>query len=327
MAQKYYYVNQRILDRYSCSVSDLRLADIFLGLRAGMLMIVVFFLGYFFVSESSLPQKIHSPLTTTLAEESDIKTPFTSIVQHFNSAEDEPTQPPTVTGPEIEQEAVIPDPVKLSKNSYSIAVFGDSMVDTMGERLEYLEHTLKKKYPNTDFNLYNFGKGAQNCEEGLARLHSPLDYQDRHYPTLDEIKPDVLIIGSFAYNPFSPHDSGRYRSCFSQLVSEGKTISGRIYVLAEIAPLKVNFGKGPGGVNWDDNTAYQQATRIIGQLENAIDISQFANVPLINAFISSQISADKSGNPKYVNSSDGIHPSVAGHEFMADLITDTLRFN
>ena len=284
---------------------------------------IVFFLGYFFVSEP-YNQIVHSPLGSTFAYETNIESNVLGNTSVIPSTSPTPTTTPIA---EITPTTIPTPMIRLQKNSYSIAIIGDSMVDTMGERLEYLEHALKKKYPETNFTLYNFGKGAQNVEEGLARLHSPLDYQDRHYPSLDEIKPDVIIIGSFAYNPFSPHDRDRYWSTLTQLVEQTKAISPRVYLLAEIAPLKVNFGKGPNGVNWDDSTAYQHATNIIDQLESAINLSHSLNIPLINAFTPSQVSADKSGNPKYVNSSDGIHPSVAGHQFMAETIASALHLD
>lgn len=333
MRRKYCYVDEKILKQSSLH-PGLNLTDFFLGLRAGSLFMIVFFLGYFFIRESSYTAKIHSPISMTAAMETSVSGQVTGAnsvtlpptIIPTNNPSPEPTQPaailPTSTPP-----SPAPTTIKLGKNSYSIAIIGDSMVDTMGERLEYLEHALKKKYPQTNFTLYNFGTGSQNISDGLARLHSRLDNQDRHFSSLDEIKPDALIVGSFAYNPLSPHDPGRYRSTLSQFVNEAKTISGRVYILAEIAPLKVGFGKGPGGINWDDDTSYQQATKIIEQLENAIGVSQSLNVPMIDAFTPSQVAADKSGNPKFVNANDGIHPSVAGHEFMADLITNTIRFD
>lgn len=327
MSHKYYYIKENILNNYYRR-SGFSWSDFFLGLRAGFLFMIVIFLGYFFVREPTVSVKIHSPLGSTFVVEAVNSPVETNVLGDKATVVQELSPTPTPTAALQPTSAPVAEPaVKTAKNSYSIAIIGDSMVDTMGERLEYLEHALKRKYPNTNFSLYNFGQGAQNVSEGLSRLHNRFDYQDRHFPSLDEIKPDVLIVGSFAYNPFSPHDRDRYSSTLTQFVEQAKTISPRVYLLAEIAPLKVNFGKGPNGVNWDDNTAYQHATNIIDQLEGAIGVSHSLNIPLINAFTPSQVAADKSGNPQYVNSSDGIHPSVAGHEFMANLIAETIRLD
>lgn len=324
MTEKYYFIKENNLNNRHHN--NFRLDDFFFILKIQIMLLLVVSSSFFLVTRS-INAKIYSPLAYASVVEPSPQPEVlgTNIV---NSPEALPS--PTLTpSPQPTQlvEMITPEPIRLSKNSYSIAIIGDSMVDTMGERLEYLEHALKKKYPNVNFTLYNFGQGAQNVEDGLARLHNRLDHQDRRYPSLDEIKPDVLIVGSFSYNPFSPHDPERYKSSLSRFINEAKTISGQTYVLAEIAPLKVGFGKGPGGVNWDDNTSYQQATKIIEQMETAIAVSQSESLPLINAFNPSQAGGDKSGNPKYVNSNDGIHPSVLGHEFMADIIANSLRLN
>ncbi len=208
-----------------------------------------------------------------------------------------------------------------AKNDYKIAVYGDSMVDTMGERLEYLEHSLKKIYSNVNFTLYNYGKGAENAEMGLDRWNNALNYQDRHYPSITDLKPDIIVIGSFAYNPFSPYIRDRHWTGLTKLVETAKTVTPNVYMLAEIAPLRGSFGKGPNGVNWDENTAYVHSERIIEQLQNAVSLSGNLNVPLIDVFNQSI------GHSGLTNPSDGIHPSVLGHEFTAGIIADTIRLN
>ncbi len=230
------------------------------------------------------------------------------------------TPSPTPT-PGIEQ--ILDTP---SKNIYRIAIIGDSMVDTMGEVLEYLEHDLKKKYPNTRFLLYNYGIGAQNASDGLARFSSRLDHQDRHYLPLTEIEADVIIVGSFAYNPFSPHDRDRHWLTLTAIVQAAQRTNASIYMLAEIAPLREDFGRGPRGVNWEAPTAVEHSGRIIEQLENAIGLSKSLKVPIIDAFTPSleDNSPQKEGRAEYVNTDDGIHPSVRGHEFISDIISSQI---
>lgn len=233
-----------------------------------------------------------------------------------------PTSEPTLI-PTIEPTVIptIEPTTNLTKSSYTIAIFGDSMEDTMGDNLEYLSQSLKNKYPQTSFHFYNYGIGAENVEAGIARLSQELHYQSRNYPSLTSLKPDILIIGSFAYNPFAPYDRDRHWLKLSELVQNAKNISAKVYILAEIAPLRSNFGQGPNGVNWPADVAYTHSGHIIEQLENAVGLSRSLNVPLINAFYPSR---DTTG---YVNPSDGIHPSVSGHQFTADIITQTIQLD
>jgi len=202
------------------------------------------------------------------------------------------------------------------------------MVDTMGENLEYLANALKSKYPQTHFNLYNYGIGSQNIVGGLARFNNAFSYQTRNYPPLPQIRPDILIVGSFAYNPLEPPDVNRYYSTLSQLVQAAKSVSSQVYMLAETAPLRKDFGKGPGGVNWSDDTSYSHSADIIQLMESDIALSKTLNVPLINAFYPSISNAStKEGTRSYVATHDGIHPSVLGHQFIANIIVNTIKLH
>jgi len=233
-----------------------------------------------------------------------------------------PSLAPTILSPTAQEPTptIIPSKPHV-KNDYKIAVYGDSMVDTMGERLEYLEHSLKKTYPNVNFTLYNYGKGSENVEMGISRWSNPFNYQTRHYPSISDLKPDIIIIGSFAYNPFSPYIRDRHWVGLTKLVETAKGISPNVYMLAEIAPLRSNFGKGPNGVNWNEQTAYEHSGRVLDQLENTISLSGNLNVPLIDVFHPSI------GHPALTNPSDGIHPSISGHEFTSDIIVNTIVLN
>lgn len=220
-----------------------------------------------------------------------------------------------------------PTPIILPKKSvYSIAIFGDSMVDTMGENLEYLEKVLTNKYPQTKFNLYNYGIGGQNVEQGLARFESSYVNRERHFPPLPALNPDILIIGSFAYNPFPTHDRNRHYALLKELLAKAKILSTRIYLLAEIAPLKIGFGKGKNGVNMPEEAANEQAIHIIEQLDDVINLSVSENIPLINVYYLSRIDGTF-GDPYYVNPDDGIHPSVPGHIFTAELIVQKIKLD
>lgn len=223
-----------------------------------------------------------------------------------------------------EEEQVVEDVKTPRKQSYKIAIIGDSMVDTMGNRLEYLEGALKKRYPSTTFALYNYGIGAENVETGLARFGKSFQNTDRNYPPLNSLGADIIIVGSFAYNPFSPFDRDRHWLTLAKLIEEAKKTGADVYMLADIAPLRFEFGKGPNGVNWDSTTAYEHSGRIIQQEENAIGLSKNLNVILINVFEKSIVNARSEGKKEYVNPSDGIHPSVKGHEFTAEEIANTL---
>jgi len=214
----------------------------------------------------------------------------------------------------------------LSQESYTIAAIGDSMVETMGGNLEYLGKALKNKYPDTGFAFYNYGLGAENVSEGLARFDKSYSYLSRNFPPLHELSPDVIIVGSYAYNPLVPYDRQKHWSELASMVVMAKEITPNVYVLAEIAPLESGFGNGVGGVNWPESMAKEHSVHIIEQLENAIAIASVLEVGLIDVYSASTRKESIYGEQVYVNQHDNIHPSVDGHTFMAQKIAETAIF-
>lgn len=197
------------------------------------------------------------------------------------------------------------------------------MVDTMGENLDYLDKQMMARYPSTKFKFYNYGIGSQNVIEGNNRFSESFIYQTRNYPPLGEINADIIIISSFAYNPLSPYDKNAYQQSLKDLIAKSKNTNAKVYLLAEIAPLKAGFGKGVGGVNWDDAKVKEHLGFIFQNMDAVFALASQTNTPLINAYKKSQV-AGKYGNKLYVGSHDGIHPSIEGEVFMATIIADTI---
>lgn len=198
------------------------------------------------------------------------------------------------------------------------------MVDTMGENLDYLDKEMMARYKNVKFKFYNYGIGSQNVVEGNKRFDVPFSYQTRSYPRINEIKADIIIISSFAYNPLYPYNKNLYLENLKDLIAKSKNTGAKVYLLAEIAPLKTGFGKGVGGVNWDEAKTKEHVGLIIQNLDSAVALAAQTNTPLINAYKASQVDS-KYGNKLYVGSHDGIHPSVEGEIFMAEQIAETLK--
>ena len=210
--------------------------------------------------------------------------------------------------------------------TYSIAIIGDSMVETMGEGLEYLDRALKEKYPGVTFKLYNYGIGSQNITEGLARFSLPFNRNNRDYPSLTHLHPDILIVGSFAYNPPFPYDSEKHKADLAKMVQEAINNSDKVYILAEIAPVEKDFGKGPGGPNWPEDLASAQTNQIVKGLENALAVARdLPRAKLIDAYTATAVNG-KYGDGKYTDTHDNIHPSKLGQEFIAGLIASKISF-
>lgn len=227
------------------------------------------------------------------------------------------------------QTEATPTPVpQPSKQSYTVAIIGDSMVETMGDSLDYIKADLEKNYPNTGFAMYNYGIGSENIEEALARFDKLFSHGGRNYVALPTLKPDILIIGSWAYNPLVPFDKNKHYQDLIEMGARAKQISPdtKVYMLAEIAPLKSGFGTGPGGVNWPAELANEQVVKITEQMQNVLVAAHDLDIPLIDVYDGSKIEGTNYGQEQYVSTHDHIHPSILGQEFTAENITQSLIF-
>lgn len=271
---------------------------------------LVIFVSLYFFSERHISSKavVASPQSISEKRTSVIISPTPKLQ---NSPSPSPKAAPSVR----------PSP---NKDSYTIAAFGDSMVDTMGENLDYLDKAMMARYPTTKFKFYNYGIGSQNIVEAGKRFGDAFVYKERNYPPIDKINADIIIISSFAYNPLVPFDKNAYLTALKEVITRSKNIGPKVYLLAEIAPLKDGFGKGVGGVNWDEEKTRIHVSYILQNLDSATNLAAQTNTALINVYKKSQTEG-KYGNKIYVGSHDGIHPSVEGEVFMADVIAETLK--
>lgn len=205
------------------------------------------------------------------------------------------------------------------RGQVTIALYGDSMVDTMETGLPYLDQALKKYYPEAQFKLLNYGIGAQNIETAWERLGQDYHYKDRDYPPITQLGANLIILESFAYNPMGESGLDTQWLKLSQMVSQAQASGSKVMLLATIAPTRTKFGQGPGGVNWPAETAWQQAELIKKYLENTLRLAENLGVPVVDAYHASLLS-DGEANLTYINANDHIHPSVAGERLISELI-------
>lgn len=212
---------------------------------------------------------------------------------------------------------------KVTSQNIKIAVYGDSMIDTMGTDLPYLKKALQVYYPQVEFTLLNYGTGAQNIEEGLSRLSQPYSYKDRNYPSPLTSGADIIVIESFAYNPMGEEGLDKQWQALAQIVEQARSTGARVLLLAAIAPTKTQFGQGPGGIDWPPQDAGQHADLICRYLENALNLGKSMNIPLVDAYHATLLNSGE-GSLNYISSHDHIHPSAKGHQLVANLIAQKI---
>lgn len=221
----------------------------------------------------------------------------------------------------------IDEQTKTKKAEYKIAFYGDSMIETMGGGLPYLYKELKSKYPQTSFVLYNYGIGAENMVDAISRFGLPYEYKDRSFEPVGQLRPDIIVLGSYAYNPLTPFDKNESWLLLADLISKAKATGAEVYLLAEQAPIKEGFATGIGGVNWPPEISDPHVEKILQGLDNAIGLAETTEIGLINVYEPSKAQDSKYGNPDLVAAHDGIHYSEQGQNFSAKLIAEALKFD
>lgn len=214
------------------------------------------------------------------------------------------------------------------KTHYTIALLGDSMIDTLGHDLPHLRNLLTSSYPDYTFNLLNYGQGGTDLDSGLFRLTNSTNYLGTDYPALLSQKVDILVVESFAYN----HWSGQFFDLDRQWLTIAKIIdtvkmnspATKIILAATIAPNTKTFGDGK--LNWPKQLKWDGATITKGYLQNIVNFATSEHYPLADAYHPS-MSANGDGDEKYINQGDHIHPSNEGALFFSQKILETIRQN
>ncbi|MBI4067146.1 SGNH/GDSL hydrolase family protein [Candidatus Gottesmanbacteria bacterium] len=231
---------------------------------------------------------------------------------------------PTINVEKLDQT----DIVSSSSGQKTIALIGDSMVDTLQHDLPQLKILLSLAYPNYEFKLYNFGVGASNIENGLQRLTQEYDYLGTHYPSVLSVSPDIIIIESFAYNPWSTakNDLDRQWSTAAKMLDiiKNQSPQTKVILASTIAPNSKTFGDGV--LNWNAQDKKNKATTIKAYLQNMLNFASSSHIPVANAYHPSQ-ERNGEGNPKFISTTDHIHPSSEGGYLFSQQILDAIVKN
>jgi len=216
---------------------------------------------------------------------------------------------------------------RATKTNITIAVLGDSMVDTLGPEVPDLADTLKSVYTNIKPTILNYGVGATNIEYGKERLTSDYTYLDHHVPALVNMHPDIIVVESFGYNPYS-FDEGALDKHWLALASIvdiiKKFLPGtRIIIAATIAPNAKVFADGTPGLSFSAQAKWEHVNVVKKYLESTIKFAHSQKLPLADAYTPSLL-PDGNGNPIYINGGDNIHPSDTGRKLFAAKVTETI---
>jgi hypothetical protein len=291
--------------------------------------ILSLFAASVFAAESML-----APVPDTMLTQNKISVVSTKPDQSFNDLPNPtptPTLSPTPSPTPIPKKAIEkPAVVSTKKGQVTIALLGDSMTDTLGPDAPALKKMLESAYPHINFIIKNYGVGGTNIEYGITRITSGYTYLGNNIPSLVSQNPDIVVVESFGYNPFS-FDEGAIDKHWTSLATVvdklRNNIPGvKIVIGATIAPNATVFGDGAPGLSFDQNAKNHKVAIIKQYLDNAVKFARSQHLPLADAY---HPSLDSSGNGKlmYINQGDHIHYSDAGRTFFGQKIADAILGN
>lgn len=225
---------------------------------------------------------------------------------------------------------IVPSPPPHSYGqNITIAVLGDSMIDTLNPGIPQLKSALNQYFPGRSFQILNYGVGGRDIEYGLYRLTNDYDYRNQHFQNLISQNPDIVVVESFAYNNFGNTSTAfnRYQNDLNSIIStiKSKLPSAKIVIAATIAPNSAVFGNGIPNLNLTSADKIEKSSTIKLYLQKAVDFAVSQNLPLADAYHLSLFS--NNGLKDFIDQADHLHPSVAGGRFFCDTLADTIYKN
>jgi hypothetical protein len=214
--------------------------------------------------------------------------------------------------------------------SYRIMLVGDSMIGSLGPNAQLLRQHLIEYYPDHEFVNYNYGFGATSIETLPNRLVNETEYNDQTYPSILSQGFDLIIVGSFAYNPLSQEYAGNGIAKHISFLNDSirKIIQTKpdsvVAIMTPIAPSKEYFAKGVYDLTSEERKLW--AEERIAYIESVINYANEKEIPLINVYAKT-LSPDGDGNLKYISKDDYIHPSPEGVDLMSKTIVEFIYTN
>lgn len=240
-----------------------------------------------------------------------------------------PTSPETTVS---KPPAVIPAPVNVgggeSGEIITIAVLGDSMIDTLGPNIFQLQKSLAHYYPNKKTKILNYGAAATTIDYALFRLTNNYQYLGKNIPSLISQTPDVIVLESFAYNNFGNSQSGfdKQSLFIDNIIStiHDKLPKTNILLASTFAPNSLIFANGTA-TPFNALERIERTTTIKNYLQSFLDYAKNHHLPFADAYHPSLIQNE--GNKSFINTKDNIHPSAYGSQFFCDTLAKAIFDN
>lgn len=219
------------------------------------------------------------------------------------------------------------------KDMYTIVMIGDSMTHALGPHGGTMNSFINDLYKNTGSHILinNYAQGAKNILQAEEQLTKETKYAEFTFPPLLSSDFDLILIESFGYNPLSHLgiEAGliKQTETLDLLMTKiiGEKPNARVVFVASIAPNRENYALNVSKeIRVEERI--KQAEERMTYIENHIEYARLHNIPVVNIYQKSQDETG-SGNLKYINPTDFIHPSHEGIDFIGREIAAFVFYN
>lgn len=212
-------------------------------------------------------------------------------------------------------------------SNVKIALIGDSMIDTLD--LNICQKSFSHYFPQTKVDFLKYGYGATSIDTAPNRLTQNTTYLDQNNPSVLSLKPDIIIVESFAYNNFGNSSAGinRHTEKLKEIINiiQNDNPKTQILLSATIAPNSLVYAQGIKELKLSSLDRIERSSTIKLYLENTINFAQKNNLPLADAYHQSLI--NNNGILELIDSSSYIHPSPLGAELYCDSLAKSVFDN
>lgn len=220
-------------------------------------------------------------------------------------------------------------PTIPKKDFYTIAMVGDSMTNALGPHGGKLSEQLNSLYQSTPGHQHilidNYAQGGTNILEMFDQMNKKITMGDVVLSPLLSRQVDMILIESFGYNPLSQFPTQEGLAKQTQTLEQTMKLlikqhpKTAIVFVATIAPNKETYAQDEKIGNLSDRI--NEAEERMAYIKNHIAFARTHSIPLIDIYDAS-LTQNGDGNLLYISSTDHIHPSFMGINFIDSQIAN-----
>lgn len=211
-----------------------------------------------------------------------------------------------------------------------VLILGDSITQD-GRYVSVVEYELFKNYPGEDFDIISIGLSSETVS-GLTEPNHPYPRPNLHERlgrALEKIKPQTVFacygMNDGIYYPQSEERFQAYKDGIQKLIADVQTIGAKLVILtppifdADVPKDKV---VDLGAPEFGYAHPYKGYNDVLADYADWLLHLNVAGVQVIdlNGPMLAYTQKQRQTNPDFAFSKDGVHPQLAGHILMAQLL-------